>query len=167
MQNDIKMLPAGHHHGHRMVLLAGVIISLFIIILGFTIANSRTSFFGRAASISSITRIAGNLSLENSYLFASPISALSDAQSVVRITAIVLSDQGLGVANQQISLKVSGQVPSGNLAGSGVRINPIQPVTDTFGRAIFDLTSSAPGNYTISADVSNSTLPQTVSVVFR
>lgn len=158
LQNDIKMLPPGHHHGHGLVLLTGVIISLFIIILSFIIANSRTSFFGRAASTTSVTRIAGNLSLENSYLFASPISALSDAQSVVRITAIVLSDQGLGVASQQISLKVS---------GNGVRINPVQPVTDTFGRAIFDLTSSAPGNYTISADVSNSILPQTVSIVFR
>ena len=156
--DKIKMLPPGHHHGHRMVLFVGVIVSILILILSFTIANSRTSFFGRAASTTSLSKFAGNLSLENSYLFASPISALSDGQSVIRITAIVLNDQGLGVASQQISLKV---------IGSGVTINPIQPVTDTFGRAIFDLTSSAPGNYTISAGVSNTTLPQTVSILFR
>lgn len=153
------MLPPGHRHGHRFVLLAGVIISLFIIMLSFVVANSRTSFFGRAASTSTITRIAGNLSLDNSYLFASPISAFSDGNSIIRITAIVLSEQGLGIANQQISLKVS--------PDNGVKISPVQPATDTFGRAIFDLTSNAPGNYTISAGVSNTTLPQTVSIVFR
>lgn len=153
-----KFLPPGHYTGHRKMLLAGIIVSLLIILLAFTIANSRTSFFGRASSGGSAARIAGNLSPDNSYLFASPISALADGSSVIRVTVIILNDQGLGVAGQNVSLKVSGE---------GVKVAPVSPVGDTFGRSAFDLTASSPGNYTISAEVSRSSLPQTVSIAFR
>ncbi len=153
----IKLLPPGHHHGHRLVIAGGIIISLLVIILAFTVANSRSSFFGRAAT-SSVARITGSLSAENSYLFASPISASSDGSSVIRVTVIILNDQGLGVSGQSVSLKLS---------GSGPLVTPVSPSTDTFGRAIFDLSSSTPGNYTISAEASGGFLPQTVSVVFR
>lgn len=151
------MLPPGSARGHSKVILTGIIISFFIISLALFIANSRISFFGRASSQTGISS-GGVLSLENSYLFASPISALADGSSVIRVTAIILNNQGMGISNQQVSLKIS---------ANGVSTNSIQPVTDNFGRSIFDLTSSAPGNYTISAEVSNSSLPQTVSIVFR
>lgn len=152
-----RLLPAGHHTTHRTVILAGIIVSIFVIILAVTIANSRTSFFGRAATTSS-TRISGALSAENSYLFASPISAPADGSSLIRITVILLDDQGLGVASQLVSLKPS---------EAGVQITPVAPTTDTFGRAIFDLSATSPANYTISAEVSGAPLPQTVSIVFR
>lgn len=155
--SNIKMLPPGHAHSHRVVILGGVIISFFVIILAFLVANSRSSFFGRASSTSS-ARISGSLSLENSYLFASPISAAADSSSVIRATVILLNDQGLGVSNEKVNLRLS---------GVGPLVNPIQPVTDTFGRAIFDLSSNVPGSYTISAELSGGSLPQTVSVVFR
>lgn len=156
--SEIRLPPAGHAIGHKKILLAGIIISLFIIVLALSIANSRTSFFGRAASSSSSARIAGNLSLENSYLFASPISAAADGSSAIRVTVIVLNDQGLGVGGREITLKTS---------DGSLKITPVSPTSDTFGRAIFDLSSSSPGNYTITAEVSNAALPQTVSVAFR
>lgn len=151
------MLPPGHATGHNRFILFGIIISVFIIVLALFIANSRISFFGRASSQSGI-RLGGVLSLDNSYLFASPISALADSTSVIRVTTIVLSNQGMGIANQQVSLKI---------APTGVSIKSSQPATDNFGRAIFDLTSGKPGSYILSAEVSGQTLPQTVSVVFR
>lgn len=157
-QKSNRLLPSGHHINHHTVILAGVFISFLIIILALTIANSRTSFFGRAASTSSSVRLAGNISLENSYLFASPISAAADGSSIIRITAIILSDTGLGISGQKVTLT------AGN---DKLKITPTQPVTDTFGRAIFDVTSSSPGDYTISAEVSSQSLPQTVAVVFR
>lgn len=156
-QNAMKLLPPGHHHSHRVIIISGVIISLFIIILAVTIANSRTSFFGRAAYTPAANRSGGALSLENSYLFASPLSGLSDGSSIIRVTAIILDDQGMGLSGQQVTLK----------SQTGLTITQTQPLTDTFGRAIFDLTSSAPGNYTISAELKELTLPATVSVSFR
>jgi hypothetical protein len=46
-------------------------------------------------------------------------------------------------------------------------ISETQPMTDNLGRAIFDLTSSNPGNYTIIAEASGVTLPQQVSISFQ
>lgn len=156
-KKTVKFLPAGHHDSHTIIIMSGIIISLLVVILALVIANSRTSFFGRATTTSS-TKISGSLSLENSYLFASPISAPADGSSIIRITAILLNDQGLGVASQLVTLKSAGGPPE---------ITPVVPTTDTFGRAIFDVTAKSPGNYTISAEVSGASLPQTVSIVFR
>lgn len=153
----IRYLPAGHIHSHRLIIITGIIISLFVIIIALTLANSRSSFFGRAASTSTATSIGGMLSAENSYIFASPLSAAADGTSMVRVTVIILNDQGLGVSAQKVSLK----------SGPGLIIAATQPATDNFGRAIFDVTSSTPGNYTISAEVSGSSLPQQVSLSFH
>lgn len=156
-RKTVKLLPPGHHDSHTMVIMSGIIISLLVVILALVVANSRSSFFGRAASTPSVGRSAAGISLENSYVFASPISAPGDGSSIIRLTVIILSDTGLGVVGQEVTLKSSGTV---NIAKT-------QAITDAFGRAIFDVTASAPGSYTISAAVSNSSLPQTVSVVFQ
>ena len=42
------------------------------------------------------------VSLENSYLFASPLQAKADGKEKIRLTVFVLSGQGLGVQNQKI-----------------------------------------------------------------
>lgn len=153
----LNLLPPGSHDSHTLVIMAGIIISLLVVILAVTIANSRSSFFGRAAGLPSVSRTAGNLSLENSYLFASPVSASADGSSIIRVTVIILNDVGLGVSGQQVSLKSTG----------AVNIAQTQPTTDTLGRAIFDLTANTPGSYTISAELGGGSLPQTVSVSFR
>lgn len=152
-----RLLPPGHVHSHRLIIISGIIISLFVIFVALILANSRMSFFGRAASTSTVTRMGGTLSPENSYIFASPLSAPADGSSIVRVTVILLSDTGLGVAGREVSLQ----------SGPGLKISPTQPVTDNFGRAIFDATASSPGDYTLSAGVSGASLPQQVSVVFH
>jgi len=129
------------------------LISVVIIFLSVLLAISRTSWFGHAQEP---TRI-GSLSLENSYLFASPISAYSDGETIVRITVFLLDDKGLGVSGQNVVLKI---------ASGSLNINKIQPLTDSFGRAIFDLTSTVSGDYKVSADISGVTLPQEVSISF-
>lgn len=139
--------------GHRFYLLAGLIISIVIIFTAITLATERTSFFGRAQTPGSQVSI----SRENSYVFASPISANSDGKSIIRITVFILNSQGLGVAGQTVELTSTGAVTVGNT----------QPVTDTFGRATFDVTSTTSGTSTIRAAVGGVTLPQTVSISFR
>lgn len=135
-------------------LFLGMGFSLLLIIIAITIASQRSSFSSRASSGSNSSSL---LSMENSYLFASPIAGEADGTSIIRVTAFLLNSQGLGVAGQKVELKTS----------STTTISRIQPVTDTFGRAIFDLTSNKPGNYTISAEVGDLSLPQTVSISFH
>lgn len=140
---------------HNLYILTGIIVSLFILIAAINIAGNRLSLLSRASSTSTSTSEV--LSLENSYLFASPLSALSNGIASVRVTVFLLDDRGLGVAGQEVVLS----------AGSPLVTTSVLPVTDSMGRAIFDLTSDNPGSYTISASVSGVSLPQKVQVSFR
>lgn len=138
----------------NVYIVFGIIFSLIIIFLSLILAVSRTSWFGYAKEPSQT----GSISLDNSYMFASPISALADGSGIIRVTVFILSDKGLGVAGKTVELK-------SNIAG--LNITKVQEVTDTIGRAIFDVASKIQGDYKLSADISDALLPQTVSVSFR
>lgn len=137
----------------KFFLIVGIFFSFLLILVAATVATQRTSFTGRASSPGS----GALLSLENSYLFASPLSAEANGESIIRITVFLMNSQGLGVAGQKVVLKSSGLV----------NITATAETTYNFGRATFDLTANTPGDYTISAAVSGAILPQTVPVVFR
>lgn len=139
--------------GHRLFIASGIIIAVIVILLSVTLATSRTSWFGRAQTPTTSTA----LSRENSYIFASPITAAADGTSIIRITVFILNNQGLGVGGLSVELKTSGPV----------QIAKTQAVTDTLGRAIFDVTSTSRADYTIRAEVSGVSLPQSVSVSFQ
>lgn len=119
---------------------------------------SRTTIFQKRASSSSSSYV-----LENSYLFASPLQAKagdislpSDHREQIRLTVFLLDGRGLGVGNQTISL----QLPP------NVTITNQQEITDSSGKAIFDITSSTNQTFYITASVGGSKLPQKVRVVF-
>jgi|DewCreStandDraft_4_1066084.scaffolds.fasta_scaffold01229_45 hypothetical protein len=142
---------------HKVYLAGGVIFSLILILMAINIATQRLSYFGRASAPGGVSIGNADLSLENSYVFASPLSAASDGVSIIRVTVFLLNNQGLGVAGKNVNLKITGNL---NVAS-------IQPTSDNMGRAIFDLTSNTPGSYTVSAEIEGALLPQTVSISFR
>ena len=135
-------------------LVIGIIFSIMLIITAIAVATQRLSLFGKAAEP---TGVSSFLSTENSYLFASPVSANATGTDAIRITVILMNSQGLGISGQKVSLKASGPVT----------VREITPLTDTFGRATFDLTSGTRGDFTVSAFVGGITLPQTVSVAYQ
>ena len=127
-----------------LFLILALLASLFLVF-------RPTIFLGRATTSSS-----SSSSLENSYLFASPIQAKADDHQLIRITVFLLDGQGLGLANQPVKLTVP----------SPLSQQPTQPFTDSYGKAVFDISSPTPGKYTISAQTNNQTLPQSVNIVF-
>ncbi|MBI2616694.1 Ig-like domain-containing protein [Candidatus Gottesmanbacteria bacterium] len=137
---------------HRYYLLSILASSLLFVLVAITISRTRTSLFGQASAPG-----LSSMSLENSYLFASPLISQANGTSIVRVTVFLLNTQGLGMSTKTVKLRISGPLT----------VSQVQPVTDTFGRAFFDLTSTNPGDYTISASVEDVFLSQTVSVVFR
>lgn len=94
--------------------------------------------------------------LENSYLFASPLQAKADGQEKIRVTVFVLDGKGLGISNQSISLTNTPYI----------KVENIQSVTDSYGKAIFDLSSNTTGQPKIQAKIGNTTLPQPVTLTF-
>jgi hypothetical protein len=97
------------------------------------------------------------VALENSYLFISPLQAKADGKEKMRLTVFILDGRGMGIANQTVSLSTS----------SKINITSIQSQTDESGKAVFDLTSTTVGQYNVSAQTGDATIPQQVKVVFN
>jgi len=114
-----------------------VFIIVFILLIGIAAVRFTISNTTRAS-------VSGNLSLDNSYVFASPLSTCSDGISRVRITVFILDEGGFGMSGQSVDLAV----------------------TDSVGKAYFDISSTTANKYKIEAKVGNRVLPQNVSVGF-
>jgi len=102
-------------------------------------------------------------SLSNSYLFGAPLSAVADGQTKIRVSAFLLNDEGRGVPEKQISLDV---VPKGETSGSP-QVKDVQPVTDKFGKAVFEVSSTFSGQYVATGVVDGMEIPQTVTLTFK
>jgi hypothetical protein len=105
----------------------------------------------------------GNFSLANSYVFASPLVVAANGEEKIRVNVFLLSDKGKGVPEKDVSLTLS---PQGNQTGLP-QILLVQPRTNNYGQAVFELVSNFAGQYTVEAQVSGVTLPQTVTVTFK
>ena len=111
-----------------------------------------TVFYGKAATGNS-----ASVALENSYLFASPLTARADGQQLIRITAFILDGRGIGIPNQTVSL----------IAPPQLNIKNTQAVTDDAGKAIFDISSSSIDIFPIEAEVGQQPLPQKIKINFN
>ena len=138
------------------IILALLILLLLLFSLGVTVffIGQRTTFFGRAFNLSEQT---SEVMLENSYLFASPLSALANGKEKIRMTIFLLDSQGRGVLGKPVFL---GQ-------HENLSIKAIQPISDNLGRVIFDISASSAADYLIEAKVDNQILPQRVRLNFK
>lgn len=125
-------------------LLIALIASLSLVLQSTTINKKATS---QNQSI---------IALENSYLFVSPLQVKADAKEKMRLTIFILDGRGMGISNQLVSISTS----------SKIAVNSIQNHTDISGKAVFDLSSATAGQFKVTAQAGNVTLPQEVKVVF-
>lgn len=134
------------------VAFLGLLGLLLFLVGAVYLVRTRTYIASRAYTPGGVALV----SLANSYLFASPLSASVGGERI-RISVFVLNNQGLGLAGKPVSL---GQNPE-------IIVYPIQPVTDYLGRAIFDISSRRAGLFYLEAVVEGQTLPQRVAVTFK
>lgn len=127
------------------------ILVIILVVLLFFIKNI-TSVLPKANNLNS----ASSVSFSNSYVFASPVRAKTNAEGI-RITVFLLDDNGMGIFDKKVTL--------GNL-DSPIKVKEIQSLTDETGKAIFDISSSLNGVFFIEAIVDGNNLPQRVKVVF-
>ena len=148
----------------KYIILVLIVFILLILILILFLYLTRSPLIFRSGAYSSTTtatispRPAGTsgLSLDNSYVFASPLRAKVGGEQI-RITVFILDDRGLGISGKTVSLG----------RGSQLQVSSIQPVTDAQGRATFDVASeSTHGVYIIEAAVDGATLIQKATITF-
>lgn len=135
------------------VLLAFFLLGVAYVVL--TLSTGNTNLLGKAAG-------SGVFTPANSYLFASPLSVRTGDR--IRVTAFALDGQGKGVPNRSVSV---GCLDAVACQKAGVGITEIQPMTDTLGQAVFDVTAGTPGKYELQAVVNGTPVPQTVTVIFQ
>ena len=138
------------------LVLAIVVLLILLFSLGFGVffIGQRTAFWGRAFTPGAGV---GEVALDNSYLFASPLSAQAGGKEKIRVTVFLLDSQGRGVPGKVVFL---GQ-------DEKLKIDSVQAVSDNLGRALFDISSASPADYLIEARVDNQVLPQRVKLNFR
>lgn len=141
----------------KKAILVLLIFIFLILLLSLTVffISRRTSFFGRAGGAP--TGEAGLVSIDNSYLFASPLAAAAGNREKIRLTIFVLNSTGLGVRGEAVFLGENEKLT----------VTAVQPVTDDLGRAIFDVSASLAGEYLMEARVGGKVLPQRVRISFR
>jgi len=91
-----------------------------------------------------------SFSVDNSYVFITPLRAQANGQEKIRLTVFILNNQGLGVLGKKIEL--------GN--DQNLKIEAIQTITDQLGKAIFDISSTKTGEYYIDVTVDGTKLNQ-------
>lgn len=134
----------------RILVILALLFSLLILTLTVYLVNQQTRLTGRAAQ-------EGTLSLENSYVFASPLMASANGEEKIRITIFALDSQGVGVWGKSVQI---GQAQ--NLLAES-----IQSVTDRVGKAVFDVSSRIAAEYLIEVQIDGKTLPQEIKVIFK
>ncbi len=134
-----------------MIFLIIVFILILIIFGSFFWLYEVKYFVGRASVSQS------SFSVDNSYLFISPLQATANGVEKMRATVFVLNNQGLGVMGKRVTLS-----PDPHL-----NIETIQGVTDSLGKAIFDISSSKAGEYYLEVRVEDKVLSQKLHAVFR
>ena len=96
-------------------------------------------------------------SLDNSYVFVSPLQASAADGERIRLTVILLNSQGLGVVGRVVKLDNVG----------ALEIHEVQPITDSRGKAVFDISSKLPGEYYPAVVADSRQLPQKPRISFK
>jgi len=129
------------------LLLFIVILLAFVIFFGLY----EVKFFSSRATIKSVS-----FSVDNSYVFITPLRARANGQEKIRVTVFVLDDKGLGVMGKKVFLDQD----------EALNIEEIQALTDNFGKSYFDVTSSKTGEYYLKVLVDDSELKQKTHLSF-
>jgi hypothetical protein len=134
----------------KLLIILFIILLILLIFLLVYFINQKLTITGRASA-------PGNPSLENSYLFASPLIAEANGMEKIRVTVFVLDNQGLGVPGKTVALGQS----------LDLNVDAIQSLTDTLGKAVFDLSSNKSLVYELEVQVDGQLLPQKLRLTYR
>ncbi|MFH0773038.1 MAG: Ig-like domain-containing protein [bacterium] len=132
-------------------LLAAILFFLVLITFSLFFFFYETRYFGSRASMTIV-----DISAENSYVFMNPWKAQANGKDKIRVTAFVLNGQGMGVPNKKV------------IVGSDPRLqmSSVQGTTDTAGKAIFEFSTTTPGEYYLEVKIDDLTLPQKAKLSF-
>jgi len=133
-------------------LLSAILFFLVLIAFALFFFFYETRYFGSRASMTIV-----DVSAENSYVFINPLSAQANGKDKIRVTIMVLNGSGLGVMGKQPIIAVDPRLV----------VNPVQITTDSLGKAIFEFSTAAAGEYYLEVKIDETTLLQKAKLSFH
>ncbi len=126
---------------------------ILVVLIGFSLFFwlYEVQFFTTRAGV---TR--SSFSVDNSYLFVTPLRARANGQEKVRLTIFILNNQGIGVMGKKVVIT---EDPS-------LVIDTIQGLSDSYGKAFFDVSAKQAGEYYLQVAVDNTALNQKAHLSF-
>lgn len=136
-------------------LIIGILLSIIILMFfsGLFFFYEARYMSGRASVVTT------SFSPENSYVISVPSKAKGDGDQKIRVTVFILNGQGLGVLGKTVFLTAPDN--------SNMVIGNTQPNTDSLGRAYFDISAKAAGEYYVEVKVDGVALPQKAHLLFE
>lgn len=134
----------------KPLLFLSILLFLLLLATSFFWLYEARSYVGRASTFRD------TFSIENSYVFISPLKAKADGVEKIRLTIFVLNDQGLGVPGKKASV----------VQAEGLKIESIQGLTDSLGKAVFDASSAKAGEYYVDVKIEDKKLSQQTQLSF-
>ena len=132
-------------------LLSAILFFLILISFSLFFFFYETQFLGSRASM-----VKTDISVDNSYVFTNPLKAQSDGKDKIRITVFILNGQGLGVLGKNVTMNTN----------ENLKFDVIQQSTDSTGKALFDVSSTVPGEYYLDVSIDQVKLPQKARLTF-
>lgn len=130
-----------------------LILSFLLLLLLMSVAfNVRFLFLSRASSGGK-----ASFSVDNSYIFLSPLEADANARDRIRVTVFLLNAEGKGVLGRQVTISTS----------KDLTIETVQETTDNYGRAVFDLLTAREGQYFLEALIDGEKIADGVKLKFN
>lgn len=137
-------------HMKKNIAILLFLTTFLILLTGFFWLRSSQITVGRA----DVSR--RDISVDNSYVFVTPIRARANSLEKIRITVFALNNQGLGVLGKRVSLANTGSLT----------VDLVQNISDDLGKSIFDISTSQAGEYYLEVQVDGQTLPQKAHLSF-
>lgn len=128
-----------------------ILFLLILLVFTFYFGLYEARFYIGRASVSQ-----RSFSVDNSYLFVTPLRAKANGMEKIRINVFILNNQGLGVMGKEVFLGIDQKI----------NIEVVQGVTDNYGKAVFDVSSTTPGEYYLEVKVDGKILPQKAHLSF-
>lgn len=134
----------------KILLFVFLFLIIFFLFAGLFFFYEARFFSSRASSTQEA------FSVENSYIFVTPLQAKANSEERIRVTVFILNDRGLGVAGKTV---IFAQDP-------GILLDVNQIVTDSMGKATFDVAGKSPGEYYLDVTVDDMKLTQKAHLSF-
>jgi hypothetical protein len=135
----------------QKILLSAILFFLVLITFALFFFFYETQYFGSKASIKVV-----DFSADNSYVFMNPRTAQANGTDKIRVTVMVLNGNGLGVIGKKPVIEVDSRVVVSN----------VQDTTNNLGEAIFEFSTTTPGDYYIKVKIDDTDIPQKAPLSF-